>query len=131
MSEKYDYEAAVKSDIRDYLKEHDVEGRIDEDLRQKLEDDMFVCDSVTGNASGSYTFNTWRAEENLSHNWDLIGECAEHYFGIEDTSLSKGAEYWDSSIRCYLLNRCLAEVVDEWNAEYDADSENDDEEGED
>lgn len=130
MSEKYDYEAAVKSDIRDYLKEHDVEGRIDEDLCQKLEDDMFVCDSVTGNASGSYTFNTWRAEENLSHNWDLIGECAEH-FGIEDTSLSKGAEYWDSSIRCYLLNRCLTEVVDEWNAEYDADSENDDEEGED
>jgi hypothetical protein len=130
MSEKYDYEAAVKSDIRDYLKEHDVEGRIDEDLRQKLEDDMFVCDSVTGNASGSYTFNTWQAEENLSHNWDLIGECAEH-FGIEDTSLSKGAEYWDSSIRCYLLNRCLTEVVDEWNAEYDADSENDDEEGED
>lgn len=130
MSEKYDYEAAVKSDIRDYLKEHDVEGRIDEDLRQKLEDDMFVCDSVTGNASGSYTFNTWQAEENLSHNWDLIGECTEH-FGIEDTSLSKGAEYWDSSIRCYLLNRCLAEVVDEWNAEYDADSENDDEEGED
>jgi hypothetical protein len=129
MSEKYDYEAAVKSDIRDYLKEHDVEGRIDEDLRQKLEDDMFVCDSVTGNASGSYTFNTWQAEENLSHNWDLIGECAEH-FGIEDTSLSKGAEYWDSSIRCYLLNRCLTEVVDEWNAEYDADSENDDEEGE-
>jgi hypothetical protein len=130
MSEKYDYEAAVKSDIRDYLKEHDVEGRIDEDLRQKLEDDMFVCDSVTGNASGSYTFNTWQAEENLSHNWDLIGECAEH-FGIEDTSLSKGAEYWDSSIRCYLLNRCLTEVVDEWNAEYDADSENDGEEGED
>ena len=130
MSKKYDYEAAVKSDIRDYLKEHDVEGRIDEDLRQKLEDDMFVCDSVTGNASGSYTFNTWQAEENLSHNWDLIGECAEH-FGIEDTSLSKGAEYWDSSIRCYLLNQCLTEVVDEWNAEYDANSENDDEEGED
>jgi len=130
MSEKYDYEAAVKSDIRDYLKEHDVEGRIDEDLRQKLEDDMFVCDSVTGNASGSYTFNTWQAEENLCHNWDLVGECAEH-FGIEDTSLSKGAEYWDSSIRCYLLNQCLTEVVDEWNAEYDADSENDDEEGED
>lgn len=130
MSEKYDYEAAVKSDIRDYLKEHDVEGRIDEDLRQKLEDDMFVCDSVTGNASGSYTFNTWQAEENLSHNWDLIRKFAEH-FDIEDTILSKGAEYWDSSIRCYLLNRCLTEVVDEWNAEYDADSENDDEEGED
>jgi len=121
--EKYDYEEAVKADIREYLKDHDIEGRIDEDLRQKLEDDMFVCDSVTGNASGSYTFNTWQAEENLCHNWDLIGECAEH-FGVEDTSLSKGAEYWDSSIRCYLLNQCLTEIVNEWNAEYDADGEN-------
>ena len=121
--EKYDYEEAVKADIREYLKGRGVEGRIDEDLRQELEDDMFVCDSVTGNASGSYTFSAWRAEENLCHNWDLIGECAEH-FGIENASLSKGAEYWDVSIRCYLLNRCLTEIVNERNAECGADGEN-------
>ena len=121
--EKYDYEEAVKDDIREYLRDHGVEGRIDEDLRQKLEDDMFVGDSVTGNASGSYTFSAWRAEENLCHNWDLIGECAEH-FGVDDTSLSKGAEYWDVSIRCYLLDQCLTEIVNEWNAGYDADGEN-------
>ena len=107
--EKYDYEEAVKADIREYL-------------RQKLEDDMFVSDSVTGNASGSYTFSAWQAEENLCHNWDLIGECAEH-FGVDDTSLSRGAEYWDSSIRCYLLSQCLTEIVDEWNAGCDADGE--------
>ena len=121
--EKYDYEEAVKDDIREYLRDHGVEGRIDEDLRQKLEDDMFVSDSVTGNASGSYTFSAWRAEENLCHNWGLIGECAEH-FGVDDTSLSKGAEYWDVSIRCYLLDQCLTEIVNEWNAGYDADGEN-------
>lgn len=121
--EKYDYEEAVKADIREYLKDRGVEGRIDEDLRQELEDDMFVCDSVTGNASGSYTFSAWRAEENLCHNWDLIGECAEH-FGIENASLSKGAEYWDVSIRCYLLNRCLTEIVNERNAECGADGGN-------
>lgn len=121
--EKYDYEEAVKADIREYLRDHGIEGRIDEDLRQKLEDDMFVSDSVTGNASGSYTFSAWRAEENLCHNWDLIGECAEH-FGVDDTSLSKGAEYWDVSIRCYLLNQCLTEIVNEWNAGYDSDGEN-------
>ena len=125
--EKYDYEEAVKADIREYLKDYGVEGRIDEDLRQKLEDDMFVSDSVTGNASGSYTFSTWQAEENLCHNWDLIGECAEH-FGVDDTSLSRGAEYWDSSIRCYLLNQCLTEIVDEWNAGCDADGEDDEDE---
>lgn len=121
--EKYDYEEAVKADIREYLKDRGVEGRIDEDLRQELEDDMFVCDSVTGNASGSYTFSAWRAEENLCHNWDLIGECAEH-FGIENASLSKGAEYWDVSIRCYLLNRCFTEIVNERNAECGADGGN-------
>ena len=121
--EKYDYEEAVKADIREYLKDHGVEGRIDEDLRQELEDDMFVCDSVTGNASGSYTFSAWRAEENLCHNWDLIGECAEH-FGVENAGLSKGAEYWDVSSRCYLLNQCLTEIVNERNAECGADGEN-------
>ena len=121
--EKYDYEEAVKDDIREYLRDHGIEGRIDEDLRQKLGDDMFVSDSVTGNASGSYTFSAWRAEENLCHNWGLIGECAEH-FGVDDTSLSKGAEYWDVSIRCYLLDQCLTEIVNEWNAGYDADGEN-------
>lgn len=42
-------------------------------------DTLFACDSVTGNASGSYTFNTWTAEEYLCHNWELLGEALTEF----------------------------------------------------
>jgi hypothetical protein len=57
--EKYDYLSAVESDVREYIENnvnfHDYSDldEMKEDLNKKL----FVDDSVTGNASGSYTFN--------------------------------------------------------------------------
>ena len=66
---------------------------------------------MTGNASGSYTFTTWRAEENLCHNMDLLDEaCAEFGEDVGD-AVKKGAEFCDVTIRCYLLNLCINEVV--------------------
>ena len=66
----YNYLETVKEDVKNY-----IENEVDflqynsiEDLQEKLYDDLFVEDSVTGNASGSYTFNTYEAEENLCHN---------------------------------------------------------------
>ena len=47
----------------------------DEDTIQDLKDDLFVTDDVTGNGSGSYTFNTRTAEENLIGNWDLLRDA--------------------------------------------------------
>lgn len=32
-----------------------------DELREALNDELWVCDHVTGNASGSYTFSTWQA----------------------------------------------------------------------
>lgn len=67
----YNYLEAVTSDVLDYIKE---EINLDEwkgnreGLEEKLNDELWTVDSVTGNASGSYTFNTWEAEENLAHN---------------------------------------------------------------
>ena len=53
--ERYDYEEAMREDIRQYLKDNWEEGkRIEDDDRDKLHDDMWVADSVTGNGSGSY-----------------------------------------------------------------------------
>lgn len=120
--ERYDYQEAVKNDIRDYLKDHGV-GYVDPDgdERQELEDDMFVSDSVTGNASGSYTFSTWQAEENLCHNSDLLKEALGSFDG-ESTS----PEGNDVTIRCYLLNQCFTEVLEEWNEEHPEPEEDDD-----
>lgn len=115
--ERYDYRAAVKEDIREYLEESGV-GYVapDGDKRQELEDEMMLSDSVTGNGSGSYTLNTWVAEENLCHNMDLLEEAFEE-LGDRQAKLFAPEEN-DVMIRCYLLNSCLTEVLKDWNEEH-------------
>lgn len=112
----YNYLEAVTSDVLDYIKE---EINLDEwkgnreGLEEKLNDELWTVDSVTGNASGSYTFNTWKAEENLAHNWDLLAEALDE-FGQDGTDvLRQGAEAMDVTIRCYLLGQAIAEALDE------------------
>ena len=91
--EKYDYLSAVESDVREYIENnvnfHDYSD-LDE-MKEDLNEKLFVEDSVTGNASGSYTFNTWKAEEYLCHNLDLLAEANEEFCGSSDI-LSDGAE---------------------------------------
>ena len=112
--ERYDYLEAVKSDVLDYINENGItvnsENRYE--IEEQLNDDLFTCDSVTGNASGSYTFNTWTAEEYLCHNLELLGEACEE-FGSNMDILKDGAEACDVTIRCYLLNQAIREVLDE------------------
>ena len=112
--EKYNYFEAVKEDVKQYIEDHEVTVTADnrEELQESLYDEMFISDSVTGNASGSYTFNTWKAEENLCHNLDLLAEACEE-FGSDMDLLKSGAESCDVTIRCYLLSSALAEVLDE------------------
>lgn len=127
----YNYLEAVTSDVLDYIKE---EINLDEwkgsrdGLEEKLNDELWTVDSVTGNASGSYTFNTWEAEENLAHNWDLLAEALDE-FGQDGTDvLKQGAEAMDVTIRCYLLGQAIAEALDELEEELAEDDEDEDEE---
>ena len=122
----YNYLEAVTSDVLDYIKE---EINLDEwkgnreGLEEKLNDELWTVDSVTGNASGSYTFNTWEAEENLAHNWDLLAEALDE-FGQDGTDvLRQGAEAMDVTIRCYLLGQAIAEALDELEEELAEDGE--------
>jgi len=128
--ERYDYQQAVKDDIRQYIEDHDVKVTTSnrEELESSLYDEMFISDSVTGNASGSYTFNTWQAEENLCHNLDLLKEACDA-FGDEGTNILESAEGCDVTIRCYLLGQVLGEVLDELEEDdEDEDSDEDDDE---
>ena len=54
----YDYLENVKEDVRNYIEENKivVTSSNREEVEQELNDTLFVNDSVTGNASGSYTF---------------------------------------------------------------------------
>lgn len=114
----YDYLENVKEDVRNY-----IEGNIivvtssnREEVEQELNDTLFVNDSVTGNASGSYTFSTWQAEENPCHNFELLTEALTE-FGCDLSYLEKGAEACDVTIRCYLLGPAISEVLDEMEIE--------------
>ena len=131
--EKYDYLSAVESDVREYIENnvnfHDYSDlyEMKEDLNEKL----FVEDSVTGNASGSYTFNTWKAEEYLCHNLDLLAEANEEFGGSSDI-LSDDAEACDVTIRCYLLSQAIENVApDMWQDWEDSQEESEEEENED
>ena len=114
----YNYLENVKEDVRTYIEENiNLKDYTREELEKKLNDDLFCEDSVTGNASGSYTFSTYEAEENLCHNLDLLGEALEA-FGCNANYLQEnGAEACDVTIRCYLLGNAIAEVLDEYDEE--------------
>lgn len=131
--EKYDYLSAVESDVREYIENnvnfHDYSD-LDE-MKEDLNEKLFVEDSVTGNASGSYTFNTWKAEEYLCHNLDLLAEANEEFGGSSDI-LSDGAEMCDVTIRCYLLWQAIENVApDMWQDWEDSQEESEEEENED
>lgn len=110
----YNYLESVKEDVRNYIEENAivVTSNNREELEQELNDTLFTEDSVTGNASGSYTFSTWQAEENLCHNIELLQEALTE-FGCDISYLGKGAEACDVTIRCYLLSQAISEVLDE------------------
>lgn len=114
----YNYLENIKADVKEYIDNEinlkDFSDR--EELEEKLNDTLWTEDSVTGNASGSYYCNSWKAEEALAHNWDLLAEAMKE-FGCEVDLLEKGAEWADVTIRCYLLGQAIGEVLDEMEEE--------------
>lgn len=119
--EKYNYRQAMRDDVMEYikdnytseeLKEHLSTKQGEQDFLEQLDNEMWVCDSVTGNGSGSYTFSTYQAEENLCHNLDLLKEALEGFEGDYAKALEEGAEYCDVTIRCYLLHTTIWECLD-------------------
>lgn len=121
--EKYDYRKAVENDVREYLAECGETTRLGDDGLDKMYEEMFVSDSVTGNGSGSYTFSRWEAEENLCHNTDLLEVVADEY-GMDAVKVFD-PEACDVQIRCHLL-RGVLEAVNESLPE-EGDGEEDDE----
>lgn len=94
-----------------------------EEYEEKLNDALWIDDSVTGNASGSYFFDRYEAEEALAHNGDLITEALQE-FGYNDVNiLEKGAEWIDVTIRCYILDSCIAEYINENRQELETELE--------
>lgn len=110
---KYNYLESLKEDVKNYILEngHLYETGCRDNFEQRLNDDLFCEDSVTGNGSGSYTFNRATAEEYICGNLDLLAEACEESGSFD--VLKKGAEACDVTIRCHLLSLAIAGVLDE------------------
>ena len=109
--ERYNYRKAIKADIREWLEENFNMDELKEELKDDFDgvmhdlyDELIGEDSITGNASGSYTCDCWQAEENLCHNLDLLSEAYSECGGHPDLS---SPETCDVAIRCYVLGDCL------------------------
>ena len=117
----YNYLEAMREDIKDYIK-NDAEFDVNDllynrsYLEEKLHDDLWICDSVTGNASGSYFCNSYKSMECVLDNVDLLHEMCNE-FGIEAETIGQKFideewEWMDVSIRCYLLGQAISEALD-------------------
>ena len=115
----YDYLESMKEDVLSAIEHQytlaDYENR--EEFEQVLNDELWIDDSVTGNASGSYTFDSVDAKDYVTGNMDLLKEMIDE-FGIDaktvaDHFMNEDWEYFDVSIRCYLLGQAISAALDE------------------
>ena len=115
---KYNYLAAIKEDIKNYLldniSEYDTSDL--DDFKETLYEYLWDEDSVTGNASGSYTFNREEAKGYVGDNLDLMVEAFKEFGDTSrllDCLENFDFETIDVTIRCYLLSQAIDEVLDE------------------
>ena len=114
----YDYHQAVLEDVIEAIWQEEPwkECNDRDELSDKLNDELWTVDSVTGNGSGSYTFSRAKAEEFLRGNAELIQEMASE-FGMDDGEIGRRFmasdwEWFDVSIRCYLLSWAIQYALD-------------------
>ena len=117
--EKYNYLENVTADAKAAILENlnywSFTNR--EELEEVANDELWINDSVTVNASGSYTFSTWQAEENLCHNMDELEDACDEFGQDIGEAVKQGAEYCDVTIRCYLLGQAISAAIDELEEE--------------
>ena len=133
-AEPYDYMESMVEDIKEWIEDNiDVVDFDDRDaLEEQLNDDLWADDSVTGNGSGSYTFNREKAKNYVIDNIDLVGEMIQE-FGIDaktigEKFIEQDWEYFDVSIRCYLLGQAIGEALDQLDLEFGVAEEDEDSE---
>lgn len=96
------YKEQVLNDLREYADGADYKGKSAESVR----DIALMDDSITGNASGSYFCNTYKAQEALNESGVLFDDeflSRLEEYGVENP-LAQGAEWLDVMARCIALD---------------------------
>ena len=125
---KYNYLEAVKDDVETWLVDNssqfeeikdnnEIDGVIDWDgVKEDLNDILWNEDSITGNVSGSYTYNREEArdyvlDDGLQCLEDLVNEGWLTYEDIGKDVTNYNFESLDVSLRCYFLSQAIEEVI--------------------
>ena len=119
----YNYIEAVTADVIDFIRNEvnaaDYENR--EALSEFLNDELWTCDSVTGNASGSYTFNAYKAKEYVFSDPDTVSEGLREFCvdaeTIAEKFLNQNWEYFDVTARCYVLGHAIESALNSIESE--------------
>lgn len=113
----YNYLTKETKDIIDYIQNEltfterlELIGKEKEDAANELYEQLVNEDSVTGNASGTYTFNILRAERNLVGNWTVLQSAIEEINPGFD-AIKQGAEACDVLVRIYLLPTAIDNAI--------------------
>ena len=118
----YKYKEEMRSDILNYFACGDGDWLIAksddfEEFKNNCYDEFFISDDITGNASGSYTFNNMKAKEYVESNTDELKEALAMFCVEAETVaehfLNGDYEYFDVTIRCYLLSGILSSMEEE------------------
>lgn len=112
----YNYFEAVREDVKDRLGDYDPRGEDEtlEEYQERLDESLWVDDSVTGNGSGSYTFSSAKAREFVLAGVEQVIEACQE-FDVSFGELIEAGEWerLDVITRCYYLRQAIDEVVTE------------------
>ena len=110
----YDYRKAMKEDILSYIEENGVDLSLSfEELYEQLYEEMWDNNDITGNGSRlGYTMGDEdEAWSYVAENRELLIEAADD-FEADCRQFFKEPIEADATIRCYLLDLILEEVID-------------------
>lgn len=117
------YFEQVKEDIKTWIQDNDwkidTEADLDE-IAEDLDEALWCEDSVTGNGSGSYTFNREEAKKNVLNDMETVTKALKEFCTppeeIGKRFLEEDWEWLDVTARCYVLNQAIWAILEEKEA---------------
>lgn len=131
----YDYYDAVEADVKWLIKEREQDGtyKLSWYLHENndgtkwfdaaqacddLENLAWDNDDITGNGSGSYTFDKIEAERNLVGNWGLLRESLVYMGQDKAKVIDEGPEWCDCLIRTHILENVILNILTDYDMEH-------------
>jgi hypothetical protein len=88
-----------------------------DDFAEYLNDTLWAEDSVTGNGSGSYTFNSAEAKDHVINDMETVAEALREFCTpaeeIGNRFLSEDWEWLDVTARCYILGQAISQYIED------------------